>query len=93
MSLHASGLTKVEKEIKMQSISRAMGKSDKLRLICLALILFVYPVAGSNYHSQLRNPQTAKPGYTLPLPKEQDSKVYSGQEQTMWAQGARRICL
>jgi hypothetical protein len=77
----------------MQSISRVMGNSDKLRLICLALILFVYPVVGSNYNSQPHNPQNAKPISTLPFPKGQAYKVYSGQEQTMSAQGARRVCL
>lgn len=75
----------------MRSVFRAMGKSAKLRLICLALILFVYPVAGSNQDSQLRNPQNE--GYALPLPKGRAYKVYSGQERTLWAQGARRICL
>jgi hypothetical protein len=77
----------------MRSIYRAMGKSDKLRLICLALILFVYPVAGSNYNSQPHNPQNNRPGYTLTFPKGQAYKVYSGQERIIWAQGARRICL
>ena len=77
----------------MLSIFRAMAKSDKLRLICLALILFVYPVAGGNQDSRLRNPRTTKPGYTLPFPPAQSLKIYSGQEQIIRAQGARRICL
>jgi hypothetical protein len=78
----------------MRSIYHAMNKSEKLRLICLVLILFVYPVVGGNQYSQLRNPKNTGTGYRLPpTPTGQAYKVEAGQEQLRWAQGARRICL
>lgn len=77
----------------MQSLYRAMGKSNMLRLICFALILFVFPVAGGIRSTQPVNPQKTTPVSTLSSPKRPSYTFERDSREALWAQGARRICL